>query len=110
MSILVSDADAEKALEILSDETGAAHRAAHEWLSDCTKSILAELMAESNEKSAAAQEAWARRQPKFLDHLQKVGAMAKQDYMARQRYSAAEAKLRIWQTVQANARGMERVR
>lgn len=108
--MLVSEDDVSKALEILADEEGAANRAAHEYLDSLTKSVLAELVADSNETSIGAKEHWARAQPKYKDHLVKVGEFAKRDYMARQRYAAADAKIRLWQTASANSRNMERIR
>jgi hypothetical protein len=108
--MLVSDDDMHAVLEVLSDETSAAHRAAHEYLSDLTKTVLAELMNESDAKSATEREQWARAQPRFKEHLAKVGQMAKADYAARQRVAAANAKLEVWRTQSANARAAERVR
>lgn len=107
---LVSDKDVEDALSILADESGAAARAAHEYFDSYTKSVLAELMQESNETAANAKETWARAQPRFIEHLKQVGKFAREDYSWRQRYSAADAKIRLWQTASANQRGMERVR
>lgn len=107
---LVTEKDVEDALAILADETGAASRAAHEYFDSLSKSVLAELMTQSNETSATAKETWARAQPKFLEHLKQVGKFAREDYSWRQRYSAADAKIRLWQTASANSRGMERVR
>lgn len=107
---MVSDKDVEDALSILADESGAAARAAHEYFDSLTKSVLAELMAESNETAANAKETWARAQTRFTDHLKQVGKFAREDYAWRQRYAAADAKIRLWQTASANARGMERVR
>ncbi|CAB4157682.1 hypothetical protein UFOVP679_38 [uncultured Caudovirales phage] len=108
--MLVSDDDMHHVLEVLSDESGAAHRAAHEYLDALTKTVLAELMGESDAKSATEREQWARAQPKFKEHLARVGQAAKADYQARQRYSAANAKLEAWRTGNANARAAERVR
>lgn len=107
---LVSDEDVESALAILSDETGAAARAAHEYMDSLTKSVLADLVSQSNETSEAARERWARSQEEYKDHLKKVGAFAKDAYRWRQRYSAAEVKIEIWRTQNANARAAERVR
>jgi len=107
---LVSDEDMSRVLEILSDETGAAHRAAHEFLDDLTKTVLAELMNEADAKSATEREQWARSQPRFREHLEKVGKFAKLDYTWRQRYAAANAKADIWRTQSANARNADRVR
>ena len=108
--MLVSDDDMHHVLEVLSDESGAAHRAAHEYLDALTKTVLAELMGESDAKSATEREQWARAQARFKDHLGKVGAQAKADYQARQRVAAANAKLEVWRTQNANARAAERVR
>ena len=108
--MLVSDDDMHAVLEALSDETGAAHRAAHEYLDSLTKTVLAELMGESDAKSAAEREQWARAQPRFRDHLAKVGQAAKADYAHRQRVSAASCKLEVWRTQSANARAAERLR
>jgi hypothetical protein len=108
--MLVSDDDMHHVLEVLSDESGAAHRAAHEYLDALTKTVLAELMGESDAKSATEREQWARAQPRFRDHLAAVGKMAKADFSARQRVMAANAKLEVWRTQNANARAAERVR
>ncbi len=108
--MLVSDDDMHHVLEVLSDESGAAHRAAHEYLDALTKTVLAELMSESDAKSATEREQWARAQPRFKEHLAKVGHMAKADYAARQRVMAANSKLEVWRTGNANARAAERVR
>lgn len=108
--MLVSDDDMHEVLAVLADETGAAHRAAHEYLDDLTKSVLAELMAESEAKSATEREQYARAHQTFKDHLAKVGKFAKLDYEWRQRYAAANAKLEVWRTSSANVRAAERVR
>ncbi len=106
---LVSDKDIEQALAILADETGAACRASHDYMEELTKSVLAELKAESNEKSDAARESWARCQPKFLEHLKRVGHFAKEDYTWRQRYAAAGAKIELYRTLSANNRRADRI-
>ena len=108
--MLVSDDDMHLVLQVLSDETGAAHRAAHEYLDSLTKTVLAELMAESDAKSATEREQWARAQPKFREHLLRVHNAAKADYMHRQRVMAAQSKMEAWRTGSANARAAERVR
>lgn len=107
---LVTDDEMTDALAILGDETGAAARAAHEYMDALTKTVLAQLMGQSNESSVAAKELWARSQPDFKAHLEKVGSFAKDDYRWKQRYAAAAAKIEIWRTSQANIRAAERVR
>jgi hypothetical protein len=108
--MLVTDDDMHGVISVLSDETGPAHRAAHEYLDALTKTVLAELMGQSDAKSATEREQWARAQPAFKEHLAKVGAQAKADYVHRQRIAAANAKLEIWRTSNANARAQERIR
>ena len=108
--MIVPDKDVETALEILGNEEGAAARAAHEYMDDLTKSVLAELIAECSDGSAVSKENWARAQPRYKEHLAKVGEMAKRDYIWRQRYSAASAKIECWRTQNANIRAAERIR
>ena len=107
---LVSENDMGEVLRVLGDETGAAARAAHEYFDALTKTVLAELVSRADGKSAVERETWARSQPEFREHLEKVGKFAKEDYRWRQRYAAANAKLEIWRTENANARAAERIR
>ena len=107
---IVPDRDVERALELLANEEGAGARAAHEYMDSLTKTVLAELMAESDDPSAVAKENAARARPEFREHLVKVGELAKRDYVWRRRYEAASAKIDAWRTEQSNQRAMERVR
>lgn len=108
--MLVTEDDMSKALEILADEEGAAARATHEFYDSLTKSLLSQLMNEAPETTEAARERWARSQEKFKRHLAEVKRLAQMDYAWRQKYAAAEAKTRLFQTFSANVRAMERVR
>lgn len=105
---MVSEQDIRQALAILDDKRAAEARAAHEFFSDLTKTVLAELMLESNESSAAAREMHARAHPKFREHLEKVGKYARMDYEFRQQQSAASAKIEIFRTLSANERNATR--
>lgn len=107
--MLVSDKDVEDALAILADEEGAAVRAASEYMSDLSKTVLSELIMQSNETSIAAKEAWARSQPRFKEHLIKVGELSKRDYIWRRRYEAASAKLDCWRTEQSTLRASGKI-
>jgi hypothetical protein len=107
---LVSENDMHEVLRTIADETGAAARAAHEYFDALTKTVLADLMSRAEGKTIADREAWARSQVEYKEHLEKVGKFAKDDYRWRQRYAAANAKLEIWRTENANARAAERVR
>jgi hypothetical protein len=107
---IVSEQDVSDALEILANEEGAAWRGTHNYLDALTKTVIAKLMGESNEKTSTAQEAAARRHPDFIDHLKRLKEADSQDHRWRQRYAAAEAKIEIWRTINANQRAAERVR
>jgi hypothetical protein len=108
--MLVTENDMHDVLAVLSDETGAAARATHEYLDDLSKVVLAKLTKESNATSAGAKEAEARSRPEYMRHLEEVRAAADLDYRWRQRYAAANAKMEVWRTQNANARAAERVR
>jgi hypothetical protein len=103
---MITDAQVQHALDSLQDWTAAKARAAHEYLDDYTKTLLAELADEQNEaKSQAAAESWARRQDKFKEHLAQKRDAAELDYKHRQRISASLAILDLYRTQSANERG-----
>lgn len=108
--MLVTDDDMHHVLEVIGDETGAAARAQHEYLDDLSKVVLAKLMGESQATSATAKDADARANPDYRRHLIAVKEAAELDYVWRQRYAAANAKMEVWRTQNANVRAQERVR
>lgn len=108
--MLVTENDMHDVLQVLADETGAAARAQHEYLDDLSKVVLAKLMSESDAGSATAKDAEARAHPDYRRHLLEVRDAADLDYRWRQRYAAANAKMEVWRTQNANARAAERVR
>jgi hypothetical protein len=75
-----------------------------------TRVVLAKLMNDCNEKSAAAKEMWARAQPQFIEHLEQLRDARERDYMHRQRLSASSALIETWRTQQASNRTAERIR
>lgn len=107
---MIDEKQKERALEILLDREGkmAKTRAAHEYLSDMDKVILAKLMNECNEKSAAAKDAYARAHPDYQAHLEQKREVAELDYRNRDRKAAASAIIEVWRTEQSNARTMTR--
>jgi hypothetical protein len=107
---LISDQTVEQALAYLQDWNAAKARAAAEYLDDMTKVVLAQLMDECEEKSAAAKEMWARAQPAFQEHLEQVRDARERDYKHRQRLSSSSAILDVWRTQQASNRLMDKVR
>lgn len=106
---LVSEKDVSDALDLLSNEEGAAWRGTHTYLDALTKSLLGKLLKDSDEKSVVAREADARSQPEFVDHLRKLKEAMTMDHKWRLRYAAAEAKIEIWRTLQANGRRMDKI-
>lgn len=107
---IITDAQVEHALKALQDWTAAKARAAHEFLDDYTKTLLAELGEQANDaKSQAAREDFARRHPDFRAHLEQKREAAELDYKHRQRCAASLAILDLYRTMSANERGQARV-
>lgn len=108
---MITEKQLEWAMEILIDRNSEAAkaRAAHEHMSDLDKTVMAKLMAQSNEKSAAAKEAWARAHPDYEKHLEAKKELAEMDYSKRDRRSAASAIIEAWRTEQSNARASQRI-
>lgn len=109
---MITDKMVEQALRYLTDpqQEASRARAAAEHMDDLTKTVLARLMLQSPEKSAAAKEMDARADPKFEAHLDQVKAIKEVDYMWRNRLSAANALIEMWRTEQSNIRAAEKVR
>ncbi|WP_300396337.1 hypothetical protein [Henriciella sp.] len=108
---MITEKQLEWAMEILIDRhnESAKARAAHEHMADLDKVVLAKLMAQSGEKSAAAKEAWARAHPDYENHLAAKKELAEMDYSKRDRRSAASAIIEAWRTEQSNARATARI-
>jgi hypothetical protein len=109
---MVTDKMLEQALRYLTDpqQEASKARAAAEHMDDLTKTVLARLMLESDEKSAAAKEMVARADDRYTDHLEQVKACREVDYMWRNRLSAASAIIDMWRTEQSSIRAAEKVR
>lgn len=109
---MITDKMVEQALRYLTDpnQEAAKARAGAEHMDDMTKVLLAKLMLESEEKSAAAKEMDARADPRFQSHIDQLKALKELDYMWRDRRAAATAIIDMWRTEQSNIRVAERVR
>lgn len=108
---LITDNQVEHALKCLQDWTAAKARAAHEYLDDYTKVLLAELGDQAEgAKSQGAREDFARKHPDFKAHLEQKRDAAELDYKHRQRQAASLAILDLYRTQCANERGQERLR
>lgn len=109
---MISDKMLEQALRYLTDpqQEASKARAAAEHMDDLTKTVLARLMLQSAEKSAAAKEMDARADQAYVMHLEQVKACREVDYMWRNRLSAASAIIDMWRTEQSSIRAAEKVR
>jgi hypothetical protein len=107
---LITDAQVELAMKCMQDWNAAKARAAHEYLDDYTKVLLAELGEQANDaKSQSAREDFARRHPDYKAHLEQKRNAAELDYKHRQRVAASLAILDLYRTQSANERGLGRV-
>jgi ABC-type taurine transport system substrate-binding protein len=105
---MITEQQVQWAIDILLDRdaAGAKSRAAHDYLQDMDKVILARLISEAppDLKTATARENWARMHPDYITHLQEKRAIAEADYKARDRRAAASAIIEAWRTECSNAR------
>lgn len=106
----LSDAQIQQAFDTLNSDEGAKARAAHEWMQETRKTVMARLSSQSNLKTIGEREAWALQHPDYIAHLAEQRRCAEADYTARNRQTAALAILDAWRTQSANNRGLERVR
>jgi hypothetical protein len=109
---MITDKMLEQALRYLTDpqQEASKARAAAEHMDDLTKTVMARLMLQSEEKSAAAKEMEARADQAYVMHLEQVKACREVDYMWRNRLSAASAIIDMWRTEQSSIRAAEKVR
>jgi hypothetical protein len=105
---MITDTQVEWAINILLDRDAAAakSRAAHDYLQDMDRVILARLINEAppDLKTAIARESWARTHPDYITHLQEKRAVAEENYKSRDRRAAASAIIEAWRTECSNAR------
>lgn len=106
----ITDEQMSRAFEVLSDESHAKARAAHDYMTEMTKTVLAKLMGQSDAKSAVEREQFARAHDDYAEHLRQKRDVAELDYYGRQRIAAAEAVIEVWRSQQANNRTLQSVR
>lgn len=106
----ITDDQLNRAFEILNDEGHAKARAAHEYMDDLTKTVLAKLMGKSDAKSAVEREQYARAHPTYEAHLKAKREVGELNYTGQQRIGAAKAVFEAWRTMQANDRALEKIR
>lgn len=108
--IRISDEQQQAAFDVLHSDRAPKARAAHEWMQETRKTVLARLISQSNLKTAGEREAWALQQPDYIAHLGRQRDCAEADYSARQAVEAARAVLEAARTQAANDREMARIR
>jgi hypothetical protein len=103
---VISDDDAEKALEFLKKSASAYAKAKAEriWLDEFRKSKKAILMKQSGDQSAAAQERDAYAHPEYQELLQGLKVAVENEENLRWKIASAELQISIWQTQSANSR------
>ena len=108
---MILDEEIERALEwLVKNATPAAQaRANRVYVEEYRKVIKSRLMKASKEESAAAQEREAYANPEYAKHLEAVRAAVEEDERFRWLTTAAEAKIEVWRSEQANARAQGKI-
>ena len=103
---MITDTEAEKALDYIRDNAtkAAQARANRIYVEEYRKTIKAQLMKESADLPLGAQEREAYSDVKYIQHLNAIREAVEQDEYFRWMLTAAEAKLKCWQTQSANNR------
>ena len=105
----VTETHVQKALDYLRDsaQEAAEARAERVYCEEYRKSLKSILMQKSDEKNANAQERDAYAHPEYLKHLERYRDAVIADELMRARRVAAEMKIEVWRTEQANYRSMK---
>ena len=103
---MIDESEIERALEwLVKNATPAAQaRANRVYVEEYRKVIKARLMKASGQESAAAQEREAYANEQYATHLEAVKQAVEEDERFRWLTTAAEAKIEIFRTEQANLR------
>lgn len=101
-----SEADAEKAVQWLIENAQAiADARADRWKAEeMLKPTKALIMAEHADKPVNAQEREALSHPRYLEAISAAAEAVKTDELFRARVKAAEMKIEVWRSQQANLR------
>jgi hypothetical protein len=103
---MISDDEAEKAVDFLRDNARKAAQATanREYMDEFRKVLRAQIMREHSALPLGAQEREANADPRFDRHLKTLQDAIEQDEYMTWMMKAAEAKLSAWQTQSRNAR------
>lgn len=108
---MITDYDAEKTLSWLVENAAKAakSRATRIWVEEYRKSLKALLMASAPGDSVAAREAAAYAHPDYVKHLDALRIAIEEDERFRWLQVAAEAKIEMYRTHQANQRAQGKI-
>jgi hypothetical protein len=108
---MIHDDEIEKTLTwLVTNATPAAQaRANRQYMEEFRKVIKAQLMNASEEKTAAAQEREAYAHPDYVKHLDALRTAVEMDERFRWLTTAAEAKIEVWRSFQANQRAQGKI-
>lgn len=98
------------AVHVLNDHDVGELQAAYEKLSRDRKRLLARLERESNGKTQRERETYAQTHPHLIAHDETLDGVEKAYFARRDLRDGAKEFIRVWQTENANARALERVR
>lgn len=103
---MLSDDDAEKAVDFLRDNARKAAQATanREYLDEFKKVVRAQIMRENADKPIGTQEAIAQADARYVLHLKTLQDAIEHDEYMSWMMKAAEVKFDLWRTQSANVR------
>lgn len=104
--INITDADVERALDLLRDRASlyANAKAERIFQTEMLKVVKAVLVGESQEAAVAAKELWACAQDRYKDQLELIKAAVIKEETERMWREGAQARLDIWRTLESSLR------
>lgn len=98
--------DPNKAIRYIQDnaQAYADAKAARVYIEQYLKTVKAQLMSESDEKTLGAQETYAYAHGRYLDQLQGLKAAVAQEEHLKYMLEAAKLRIEVWKTEQYNMR------
>lgn len=108
---MITDQEIEKALEWLTTNgrNAAKARAEREYLEEYKGVLKGQIMREHSKESLGAQEALAKSDQRYIDHLNALKQAIERDETFRWNKSAAEAKIDAWRTMSSNERAIGKI-
>lgn len=107
---MITDDQAEAAVDYLRDSAGKAAKARAErgYVEEFRKVLKGQLMREHPSDPIGTQEAKAYADPRYIQHLQAIREACEADEHCRFLRDAAQARIDAWRSMSANNRGAQR--